>query len=651
VLRNVFGFEYLIAPYTIAHLKLSQYLKDKGLTFSDTERLRIYLTNTLEPIAPQRNFLLPALSAEAEAAQKVKQQPILVITGNPPYSGHSRNKGAWATRSVEAYRKGFPELSKPGQGKWLQDDYVKFIRFAQMKMDKVPEGIVGIITNHSFLDNPTFRGMRQSLMASFDRIYLLDLHGNAKKKEHAPDGGKDENVFDIEQGVAISLFIKTCKPIERGVFRADLWGDRLGKYEWAARTRFLDVKWQTVCPSSPQWMFALMDTDLLDKYQKFHAVSEIFKISGDPAPGIVTTHDEFAISFSRNEAISKARRLTKTRDEKEARELFRLCSQSQWDYAKAKKFLSTVDLAELVRPISYRPFDERWTIWSSHVAVHRRERIMSHMLRDNVALLTCRQVSSGLWQHAYSVENISESTVVSNRTKEITYSFPLYLYPPEDGARRRKGDLFGEDDPFAGKERIENISAAFRAELARRYGEPKFTPEQVFGYVYAILHAPSYRARYAEFLRIDFPRIPLVESQRDFQTLADLGWSLAQIHLMKTLPRSKLGKYQGSGDDKVEKPCYAEAEQAVYINASQKFAPIPPKVWNFQIGGYQVLEKYLKSRKGRTLSLDEVSQIERITAALEATITCMAKIDTAYRASWPPITAGKPRSPSPLIRP
>ena len=281
-----------------------------------------------------------------------------------------------------------------------------------------------------------------------------------------------------------------------------------------------------------------------------------------------------------------------------------------------------------------------------------RGEFLEHVHGRKNLVLGVGRAGSAVPEFPWALVSVSDSPIDANifRRGGVT-SFPLYRYPPEDGARRRKGDLFGEDDPFAGKERIENIAPAFRAELARRYGEPKFTPEKVFGYVYAVLHAPAYRARYAEFLRIDFPRIPLVESRKNFETLADLGWSLAQIHLMKILPRSKLGKYQGNGDNGVEKPRYAEAEQALYINAGQKFAPIPPEVWNFQIGGYQVLEKYLKSRKGRTLSLDEVSQIERITAALEATIACMAKIDTAYRASSPPITAGKPRSPSPLIRP
>jgi predicted helicase len=280
-LKNIFGFEYLIAPYTIAHLKLSQYLQDQKHPLKNGERLQVFLTNTLEPIEPLKNLLLPAVTAEVEAAQAVKEKPILVITGNPPYSGHSKNKGLWITAAIDEYKftwgktvDGLDERKPLGEKnpKWLQDDYVKFIRFAQMKMDgftfktvapdgklvehSVPgteNGIVGVITNHSWLDNPTFRGMRQSLMRSFEQIYILDLHGNAKKKERAPDGSKDENVFDIEQGVAISLFVK--RPgLERGVWRGDLWGKRLEKYKAVAERTLVSINLAPIEPTAPHYL-------------------------------------------------------------------------------------------------------------------------------------------------------------------------------------------------------------------------------------------------------------------------------------------------------------------------------------------------------------------------------------------------------------
>ena len=275
-LKNIFGFEYLIAPYTIAHLKLSQYLQDQKHPLKDDERLQVFLTNTLEPIEPQENFLLPAISAEVEAAQAVKEQPILVITGNPPYSGESKNKGAWITAAIDGYKFTLEtddagrEVRRPlgeRNPKWLNDDYVKFIRFAQLKMDAIEEGVVGIITNHSWLDNPTFRGMRQSLMRSFEQIYVLDLHGNAKRKERAPDGSKDENVFDIEQGVAISLFVK--RPgVERGVWRGDRWGKRLTKYQIASETTLRDLKLNSIEPNSPHYLLVKQDAVVRAIYER-----------------------------------------------------------------------------------------------------------------------------------------------------------------------------------------------------------------------------------------------------------------------------------------------------------------------------------------------------------------------------------------------
>jgi predicted helicase len=364
LLKKLFGFEYLIAPYTIAHLKLSQYLNEQKHPLRSDERLQVFLTNTLEPVEPQTTFLLPAISAEVKEAQKVKEQQILVVTGNPPYSGHSKNKGPWITAQIAKYREGFPELSKPAQGKWLQDDYVKFIRFAQMKMDGgefdfiddrgavqtvkmrgVTQGIVGIITNHSWLDNPTFKGMRKSLMETFDQIYVLDLHGNAKKKERAPDGRDDENVFDIEQGVAISLFVKG-QNIDRGVWHSDLWGKRQSKYEAAAEATKASIAWTHLAPDAPDWMFKPQDADLGRQYRKFWSVPAVFAPMGDPAPGIVTTHDEFAISFTAAEAQAKVHALLSTASEREARSLFRLCSQNQWSYETAKAELPAINLQD-----------------------------------------------------------------------------------------------------------------------------------------------------------------------------------------------------------------------------------------------------------------------------------------------------------------
>ncbi|OQX25815.1 MAG: hypothetical protein BWK80_13715, partial [Desulfobacteraceae bacterium IS3] len=423
ILKNLYGFEYLIAPYTIAHLKLYQFLKDHGYKLNEDERLQIFLTNTLEPTDRQISIpLLPALTEETKQAQIIKDKPILVIMGNPPYSGHSKNKGKWISNLLKDYIKDFPELKKPAQAKWLQDDYVKFIRFAQWKMDRLEEGIVAIITNHSFLDNPTFRGMRKSLMKTFHQMYFIDLHGNSKKKETTPEGGKDENVFDIEQGVAVSILVKQPS-LKRKIFHADYYGLREEKYRKALKDSLKTVVWQELVPTEPNYLFVPQNNELFDKYNDFISIPSIFGNNGDPAPGILTTQDELAISFTEQEAFSKVEKLLDTKNEEEARRLFRLCTQNQWNYDKAKADLLQTDWKKQSVKILYRPFDTRWTIWNSHIAVHRRERVMKHILHKNIGIIAPRQ-SREDWGVMVSNLPIGHKAVCAY---DINYFFPLYL--------------------------------------------------------------------------------------------------------------------------------------------------------------------------------------------------------------------------------
>ncbi len=618
LLKNLFGFEYLIAPYTIAHLKLSQYLKDQKHPLKDGERLKVFLTNTLQPIEPQANLLLPAISAEVEAAQAVKEQPILVITGNPPYSGHSKNKGAWITAAIDGYKFTL-ETDDAGQGfrkplgernpKWLNDDYVKFIRFAQLKMDAVEEGVVGIITNHSWLDNPTFRGLRQSLMRSFEQIYVLDLHGNAKKKERAPDGSKDENVFDIVQGVAISLFVK--RPgLERGVWRGDLWGKRLEKYRATAEGALMSSVGQLLHPSAPYYLLTLEDVGKRDRYNKFMSVRDIFILNGT---GIITKRDHLTIQFTPSDVWQIVQKFIRTPDH-ELHMAFQLPADVRdWKATWAKRdLLESGPDRSLIQKITYRPFDERFTYNTGNSRGFLGwpvPRLMRHMRNGNIALITTRitKDKDTVFCTAHAIAHKSASAY------DITYVFPLHL---TDDARR------------------ENLSPDFRAILDSRY-EHHYTPEEILGYIYAVLHAPTYRTRYAEFLRIDFPRVPFPEAADDFETLSGLGWALVQAHLLRELPRRGLAAYPGKGDHTVETVRYSPQEQAVWINKTQCFKPVPEEVWQFHIGGYQVLDKYLKSRKGRVLSLDEITHVGAVADSLAFTIEQMSEIDAAYRATFP----------------
>lgn len=510
------------------------------------------------------------------------------------------------------------EIQKPlgeRNPKWLNDDYVKFIRFAQLKMDAVAEGVVGIITNHSWLDNPTFRGMRQSLMRSFQQIYVLDLHGNAKKKESAPDGSKDENVFDIEQGVAISLFVKR-RGLERGVWRGDLWGKRLEKYKAVAEGTLESFHQSPIEPTAPHYLFHYQNSDIRAEYEQGVPVPNILSVN---SVGVVTSRDRLAIHFTRQELLRTVRNFIAL-DAEDARRAYSLGKDVQdWKVTWAQEDVRASGPSDnCAVPVLYRPFDTRWTYFtgkSSGFLVRPRSATMRNMLRgENIGFITSRLTKGETFQHAQVTDHICEVICMSPKTSNNGFLFPLYLYS-DNG------------------QRSENLSLNFRAFIDARY-EHHYTPEEILGYIYAVLYSPTYRARYAEFLRIDFPRVPFPESADDFEKLSKLGWALVQAHLLRELPRRGSASYQGNGDHTVEAVRYSSEDQAIAINKTQFFRPVPQEVWDFHIGGYQVLDKYLKSRKGRVLSLDEINHVAAVADSLAFTIEQTAKIDEAYKAAF-----------------
>ena len=628
VLKNLYGFEYLIAPYTVAHLKLSQFLADKGYPMQPGERLNIYLTNTLEPIEPQENFLLPALSHEVKAAQAVKNKPILVITGNPPYSGHSKNTGAWITGLIDTYKTVDGKPLGEKNSKWLQDDYVKFIRFAQWKMEQVEEGVVGIITNHSFLDNPTFRGMRQSLMRTFDQMYLMDLHGSTTKRERTPEGGKDENVFDIEQGVAISLLVKK-QGLSQAVYHADLWGTRQGKYRALIETEKDTVEWTELHPSSPFYLFIPQNEVVREEYEQGWRVKEIFPVS---VLGFQSHRDHFAIAYEKTDIEHRVKDMfDKSVTDQNLREKYDVRDNRDWHISEARASLRAAENpTQSVIPCSYRPFDKRWCFFGYEFMDYPRRELMNHVAwRENICLLSPRQIGTSAWLHGFVADSPPNDCLVSNRSREANYVFPLYLYPPPEGRVKSKSGLFEDADPFQGKERIENLSPKFRAFIDAKYKHP-YSPEDILGYVYAVLHSSTYRETYLDFLKIDFPRIPFVNQCKTFEALSALGWELIQAHLLKSIPQ-ELNVAVTKGDFKVEKPTYDPQHERLRINKTQYFSPVPRDVWAFHIGGYQVLDKHLKSRTGRTLSLDEIENVQNVVNVLRFTIDQMKRIDECWR--------------------
>jgi len=628
ILKNYYAFELMMAPYAIGHLKMGLIFEELGYKMSDDERFKLFLTNTLE-MEEIEKIDMPfyrSLSEESRLAGKVKkEQPVLVILGNPPYSGISANINEWTERllkedidGTQSYYKVDGQPLGEKNPKWLQDDYVKFLRFAQWKIQKSGYGIVGMITNHSYLDNPTFRGMRQSLMKTFDEIYILDLHGNSLKKETTPEGGKDENVFDIRQGVAIALFIKNKTSKEPKVYHLDKYGLREEKYEWLNRQDFKEENYEKINPQGPYYFFVKRDTEKIKQYLEWKQINEIFPVN---SVGIVTSRDNFVISYDKRELQNRMLQFQNLSQPDEIiSQAYNLKDKTNWKIKNARQEISKItNLNENIKEILYRPFDERYIFYHKSMIERMRPEVMRHMLEENIALIMPKRVETKIpWQHCLCGEGIIEHVAVSLKT--IDYIFPLYLYHDKN-----KKDLLSQHQT----EKEPNIPTVIFETLGAVYGwEP--TPEEILYYIYGVFYSNIYRETYAEFLKIDFPRVPFTADYRLFKKIGALGKQLADLHLLKSPALDPpVARYQGGGsNDRIEKITYKENEQRIYINKDKYFEGVAPEVWNYHIGGYQVLHKYLKDRKGR--DMDDAPRYCRIVTALSKTIEIQKEIDEIY---------------------
>lgn len=634
VLENFYAFELMMAPYAVGHLKMSFLLEEMGHRLGEEERFQLYLTNTLEMEELEQTEIpiLKSLAKESHLAGEVKKDtPILVITGNPPYSVRTANKGEWILGLLDNYK--IIEGEPLGETNLmpLQDDYVKFLRFAQWQISQEGEGVVGMITNHSWLENPTFRGMRRSLQETFDEIRVLDLHGSVLKKESTPEGKPDENVFDIRQGVAISFFVKHRESAggPASVHHTDLWGERESKYRWLEGHDVSTTDWEDVTPSPEFYLYVPRDEAALDRYRGFPQVTDIFPVN---STGMKTHRDNFVIDFERDTLKGRIAefRNPDTSDE-EIRKRFGLTDNRDWKLAeKRPKIRADDDWREKLTQVLYKPFDKRWLFYHYHAIDFGRESLMRHMMAGpNLMLITCRQQSQqGLWKLVGIADTPFEGTAISNKTKEaLNYGLPLFLYPEAPKEQRAH---FKRD-----RDRKANLAPGLVSSLRSSYTHDTL-PEKVLYYVYAVLHAYSYREKYADFLRVDFPRIPFTDDSERFHHLAHLGERLIDIHLLDTDELAEpIAQFHGEGNNEVARRKrngfrYDVDWKRKYINEDQYFAPIPPELWEYKIGSYQVLRKWLKDRKERRLSTGEIRTYCRIVTAIQKTIEIQEEIDALY---------------------
>jgi predicted helicase len=619
------GFEILMASYAMAHFKLDIKLQETGWMHENGQagRLHVYLTNSLEE-APENVpelFMAQWLAMEAKEAGRVKRDvPVMVVLANPPYNVSTQNKNEWIDSLVADYKKDLNEKNiQP-----LSDDYIKFIRYGQYLVERTGFGVLAYISNNSFIDGIIHRKMRKTLLEKFDSVYILDLHGNSRKKENAPDGGKDENVFDIMQGTSINIFIKTGKKVEGSaakIYHSEIFGRREAKYAFLSENTLSTIKWHELNPESPYFFFVHRNLRPTGKYEKGFLANELFTVytSG------IKTHDN-------NSLIS-----------------FDVFAENNHRYL-------------------YHPFDVRNINYDLKKVKRHRYPVMKNMLKENVALLLPRQAITGEYGIfiADTINDINYTGTAGQFGAGLT--FPLYIYPDENSLDkdeerrpnlnmnivRRIADKIGlqfieeirleknnppyvhpgsKPWPRGGLKNIQyDNSTALDTICQAQDGESPavFTPLGILDYIYAVLYSNNYRQKYAEFLKIDFPRIPYPENAQAFQRLASIGSHLRGLHLMENIqPAADAASFPKPGTNEIETVSYKG--ERVYINKEQYFENIVPEVWNYRIGGYQPAEKWLKERKGRALSFEDIEHYQKIITVLNMTIELQQHIDEETR--------------------
>ncbi len=638
------GFELLMASYAMAHLQIHLLLKETGYNATKNQRTKIYLTNSLEQYHPDTGTLFANwLSSEANEANHIKRDsPVMCIIGNPPYSGISSNNGKWICDLIEDY-KYVDGVHFKERKHWLNDDYVKFIRYSQHYIEKNRSGVLAFINPHGFLDNPTFRAMRWNLLKTFDKIYTIDLHGNSNKKEVSPDGSPDQNVFDIQQGVSINIFVKTGKKKANELGRVlhyDLYGKRNFKYNFLSDNQLNQVEWVDVDYNQPNYSFVPKDSVQEKEYYNGFKISELFNIW---TTGVQTSRDKIAVSFNVNEAYEKIEDFCNDEFDVDSLRL-KYFTQTSNKYPagdtrdwKLKEMRSSSNLDTLkinLKDYSFRPFDIRKIVFHDNILSWSRAEVSKHLFKPNFAFITARSNKKGV-DHFFISKNPADVKCGERTTGSVFC--PLYLYPKTNEQQTNRQTI--DRTPNLKLEIInqigENLGLTFTDEKVD--AKNTFAPIDILDYIYAVLHSPTYREKYKEFLKIDFPRVPYPKDKDTFWHLVKSGSEIRQIHLLESSKvEDYITSYPKGGNNiittKIAKKDWELIDEQnqlgrIWINEEQYFDNVPVIAWEFYIGGYQPAQKWLKDRKGRELKVDDILHYQKIIVALSETNRIMQEID------------------------
>ncbi|MBC7523030.1 MAG: N-6 DNA methylase [Flavobacterium sp.] len=635
------GFELLMASYAMAHLKMDMLLTETGYKPTDAQRFKIFLTNSLEEPSEQNFDLFNWLADEANEANAVKKDaPVMAIIGNPPYSGVSANNGKWISNLIDVYKKE-PNGTKLKEqnSKYLNDDYVKFIRLSQYLITKNGEGVLAFISNNGYIDNPTFRGMRASLAKSFTDIYIIDLHGNSKKQEKNIDGTADQNVFDIMVGVAIIIAVKKKNSKDEAkIHHFDCLGKRDYKYQFLNENSLKTIPFSNFKPSLPFYNFYTVNNDLQSKYYDLIALENLFSMN---SVGVKSSRDALLVTNTKQD-LEDNLHFFMEKNTSEIESKYSIKFNKTWEHKALIEKLSLINLKNEIQKIRYRPFDDMFICYNDFLVDRTRKKVMQNLVnKSNTALIVGRQgqaVAGDTWNIAFVSDCLSDMNIFA---RGGGMSFPLYLYP-ETNIQQTIDDINiripnlntvivkqiadGLGMTFTNEKEIESNVCFANSDEVRPEFKQSFAPIDLLDYIYAVLHSPTYREKYKEFLKIDFPRVPLPTDADQFWKLVALGDELRQIHLLESpIVEKYITQYPEDGDNIVTKPIYKNGN--VYVNEEQYFANVPEVAWNFYIGGYQPAQKWLKDRKTRELGYDDILHYQKIIVALSETDRIMKEID------------------------
>ena len=622
LIPRLFGFEIMVAPYTVAHFNILSELKGKDLNpdvrkdwsyNEEVQRLNIFLTDTLrdtdavdEPWGP----LYQAIFTEIDKSNTIKKDyPVMVIMGNPPYNISSTNE-----YDLSRYKQIDGQPLDEWNLKQLQDDYVKFVLWSQQRIEKTGYGIVAFIMPHAYTFKVTFRGMRKSLMDTFDEIYILDLHGNVKE-EHgkSPDGSTDENVFDIEQGVCIGIFVKRSPEHKTTIINhADFYGTRDYKFTNLESCNVGSIGWKEVTPSAPNYLFRNMNMEpLSEEYHSGYGVNEIFDVN---SCGVATGNDKTTMALNEVDMINLVGEFASASEADLETKYGKPSARSGrgWTVSNARKdIIATAANKNSIVKVLYRPFDYRYTYYTGNSMgfhVMPRGEVMKNMHDGNIALVTTRLIYKPPFTNSFVTDKIADLHI--STLKDSSSIFPLYVYG-DDGSK------------------TPNIKLDFLNAIKENLGleiNKDYTPEDVLAYVYAIQNSDTYRSKYAEFFTQGFPEIPLTSDVNKFRSLCKSGKSLIDLHRLDgVVPFVLKTSYPVKGTDIIEKSIYKDGK--LYINAEQYFDGVPEEIYNTVIGGNQAIKKWIDARKGRKLEYTDLDHLKKMFNAIAFTKMLQQEID------------------------